>query len=619
MASWWNKWKKNEEGEQSVSNKLATLGTPCVIEKNKVDSSSQNLTSEIKKLDVYMQDSDNNTSLVVTVKSFDEKLKQAMIKENVDEIKYCIENGANINLMIDAMTLLYYAIQKNHMNFDLIEYLLQKGSNIELKNPNIDNITKRELNDVLIKKYEVREISNRYDKTPLNLILENNYKYLVKLFIKYNLTNKNLHEWLMKNKINNDNLIELIIENNKNNEGLLSQLLKLYPKNKILSNKFDEIYFKNCNIFEEGQTKLYKSILNQDILVIERLLLNGADVNKKNSFDSDFEHINKNSLDASIEIRNLEIIDLLIKYNTNKNTLIALSLEKNKLDIAKYIINKNNDFNIIDYNFISPLYQAILKEDLEIIELLLEKNANPNLINKNKSVLHIACSVQNLLIVKLLIKYAVNVNIQDNDGRIPLFNAIEATKANKDIIKYLIQNGADIYKKDNKGISPLSFAESSKKSMIKVLLESIPIELKIEKNFISYDKLISNDSKLYEQNKVINKLQKEIKNMIHPSKIDELNIIIETQSQNIQNSEKYLQLQLDEINNIKKEFKNNQNNQTQYIDELVQKIEKLEKENQKNKSAKKQKVSLNIPIQLENKTINQNDGVLVKRESFDDF
>lgn len=523
MASWWNKWKKNEEDEQSIRDKLATLGTPCVIEKNKVDSSTRNLASAINNLEILY-------------------------------VKKLINNGENINKKdSDGNTPLINVVILQNVSdkfkqHEIIEFLLKKGADVYIKNNYNYNIL------------EIMSYKSHYDE-------------IKKIFEKYK-----------------------YFKNNKNENDIYLISLKHDEDNQ-------EYKMNNPNEYKDGVTLLYYAIVEQDIEKVKELLNSNVDINKKNKDDIPHEHnllvwykdSGKLPIDKAIEIANIEIVELLIEYDSN--------------------INIDN-----------LLYLSIASEHIELTKkLLVERGANPNNITTNESgynrqaPLKLACSKQNFKMVKILVENGADVNLKGYEGRTALFNAIEATKANKDIIKYLIQNGADIYQEDDKGITPLSFAESSKKSMAKVLLESIPIELKIEKNFNSDDKSISNDNKFNEQNKVINRLQKEIKNMVPSSKIDELSLIIETQSQNIQNLEKYLQLQLDEINNIKKEFINNQTNQTQYINELVQKIEKLEKENQKNRNIKKQKISLNIPIQVENKTINQNDGVLVKRENFDDF
>lgn len=592
MASWWNKWKKNEEDEQSIRDKLATLGTPCVIEKNKVDNSSRNLTSEIK--------SENNNSLVVTVKSFDERLKLAMIEENGDEIKYCIENGANPNIIYNGTSLLFYMVFSN--NLKMVELCLKHGSIATTKNLSyIDNFE--------IEGDFDRTAFNYYSgKTPIELAIYKDYIDILHLFLEYKIKDETLRKWV------NKRLLISILEKNINNiEYYMNNAANIYEYVYVSSSTYglsDPYYEKLKNYNSSPALKLI--LAKKDVNIIKSIM-------KYDSSSSDlyewFSRQEENIIDEFIRY-GVDIIDMIAHSIIKNNVRIINLLNKYNFDLYKKFIGQN-EYKYGKGN--SILLLTVNYDRIEILKELLKKGVNIN----SDIVIHSACRNQNFSILKLLVENGADVNLKGYEGRTALFNAIEATKANKDIIKYLIQNGANIYQEDDKGITPLSFAESSKKSMVKVLLESIPIELKIEKNFNSDDKSISNDNKfneqIIEQNKVINRLQKEIKNMVPPSKMDELNSIIETQSQNIQNLEKYLQLQLDEINNIKKEFINNQTNQTQYINELVQKIKKLEKENQKNRNIKKQKVSLNIPIQLENKTINQNDAILVKRESFDDF
>jgi hypothetical protein len=387
METWFQRYYK--EQVEKVRTKIFNIEIP-ISKQTSIDNNKQTLNNEFKyNIDIHKY-------YIESIKKLD---SLAIIS--------CIKKGMDPNILYHSMSLLYFAILKNHKDLDLIKYLLSNGANIELKNPNIDDISERELNDILIKNYGIDEIIDRYDKTSFDLVIKNGYREIIKLFFETNPKNKMLQDWFIKNKIKNLNLLIILIENNKNDIKLLEELLKIYPKNKRLLSEIEKLHFKTPK---------------------------------------------------------------------------------------KSINRKKNLYNLPSYGFF---------EDI---------NINSNEIKRKESI----SSIKSL---------------------------------NEQILKQNIFN---------------------------------------EEN----DKL---------------------------EKIKELQNIIGTQSQNIQNLEKYLQLQLDEINNIKKEFINNQTNQTQYINELVQKIKKLEKENQKNRNIKKQKVSLNIPIKLENKTINQNDGILVKRESFDDF
>ena len=106
------------------------------------------------------------------------------------------------------------------------------------------------------------------------------------------------------------------------------------------------------------------------------------------------------------------------------------------LIIISIFINANNGW--------SKLHKYIYKEDLIKVESILK--AEPNLINKKSnfgiSPLHLAIKVRNLEIVKLLIKYKVDINIQDKSGLSALHYSI-AKNLNR-ISKFLITSGINI-------------------------------------------------------------------------------------------------------------------------------------------------------------------------------
>ncbi|ORX65883.1 ankyrin, partial [Anaeromyces robustus] len=56
-------------------------------------------------------------------------------------------------------------------------------------------------------------------------------------------------------------------------------------------------------------------------------------------------------------------------------------------------------------------------------------------------------------LVKYLIEHGADINKENEDGKTPLFWACES--GNEDLVKYLIDLGADINKENEKGETPL--------------------------------------------------------------------------------------------------------------------------------------------------------------------
>lgn len=464
------------------------------------------------------------------------------------------------------------------------------------------------------------QLINAYIKVGINIDLTNNGSNKVTP-LAYALSLNNT-----SNKEKIYSIIELLLKNNasvynssnvwnimKNKKDYL-EIKSIFEKYNYFkdSEKENELYLLinnkiNPNQYKDGISLLYSSILTKDIKEIEILLKNGADVNLKNK--NQFE---STPLHAAIEVNDTRIIDLLIKYEANENDLITLALANKKIDLAEYIIDKVKDLKKIRLgNYDSPLYIAISEENTNITQKLLVKGSNPNYIQsknyygyKKLIPLKLACGKQNFKIIKLLIENGADVNLTNEEGQTALFDAIEAKKANKDIIKYLLDYGANIYQEDDKGISPLSFAESNKKSLVNCLLE----KKRNEENTIN---------ELEEKNNRIAKLE---------NKINELN------------SKSLRGLNLDEINQLKNDLieKNKlikqlerKNEKYKRTIELEFKVleESLMKKNNEieilNLKIEKIKADTEYKINKENpqkiKDMQNNNGIIVRRDSFDDF
>jgi len=586
-------------------------------------------------------------------------LSQAIERKNTDKIQYYINNGSSQNIMFHNMTLLYYVILKMNTDTALIEFLLQKHASITKKNDDIDDISKKELNKVLIKYYELDEIIERYNKSALDLVIEKNDFVLLKLFLQYNPQNKRLQNWFIdnqikdkkllnlliekndfvllklflqykpqnktlqnwfiNNKIKDEKLLNLLIEHNKSNYILLKKLSKLNPDNLNILNQIEKLDYLKVNQFINGITPLYEAIENVNIEEIEKLLKYGADTNKKNSnnyqdyknYDLYNQYSDETIFNLAIKKNNIEVIKLLIKDTKYINILLCLSIEKSKKEITSYLIESSDDLdkisNLADNR--TPLSISISMNDYESAELLIKKGANPNKMSdstyRQNIPLRSVCDKQNLKILKLLLDNGANPNITGSDGRTALFNAIEATKANKEIIRYLIKNGADINKEDNSGISPLSFAESSKVSLVKVLTESIEMKLDETSDNISSQSNKKINDKILSQNKAINKLKEEIKLIKEDDK-----------SEQIEEFQNTIKIQIVEIKELQNKLLQKEDETKNLIYSFNNKLTKLEKKFSTKKIVKP-KIPLNITV--ETTSLKQDDGVIVKRESFDDF
>lgn len=596
----------------------------------------ENIALEFYK---YSKDNDKLNQYIV------DRLCTAILLSEYDKIQLFLSYNVDLDSELGDKYFKYYSTILDFVlssNFKILEIFLESNpTNLKLINGIKEKINVsspyeseeiRIFNQGIFSAIEKLDIQlvEAYIKIGISL---NIYSDKGETPLLYTVTSKNILgkieqykiiELLLKNGANvyTDNNSSNVLESIKNKKEFqkVKQLFEKYGYYKDTKKENEAFLISenkiNPNKYENETSLLYSSIIKQNIEEVGILLKNGADVNLKNQ-----NEFKSTPLHAAIQVNNIKIIDLLIKYGANKNTLITLAMANNKIDLAKYIIEKVKDFNELkpgEYD--SPLYIAISKEYIDITQNLLTKGANPNYVKskdfyeyKNLIPLKLTCEKQNFKIVKLLVENGADVNLGDNNGRTALFDAIEAKNANKDIIRYLIQNGADIHKEDDKGITPLSFAESSKKSLVKTLTESAFIKLDeniTDKENNSFKEL---NVQVTNQIKLIKKLQDEIKS-IKTIKIDDSNKELKNLVQKLELNIAFKSSKIKELQNklVEKE------EETQKIvEEFTSKFEKLEKSlSMKQKTTKKPFIP---DIQVKNKSVNQNNGVIVKRESFDDF
>ncbi|MBO4707593.1 MAG: ankyrin repeat domain-containing protein [Elusimicrobiaceae bacterium] len=122
------------------------------------------------------------------------------------------------------------------------------------------------------------------------------------------------------------------------------------------------------------------------------------------------------------------------------NTCLTLAAELGYTKIVQYLIDYGADLNLGEWNDTKPLSLAALNGHFEIVKLLLENGANielPELYSKRKP-FYYAITGGNFEIIKIFIDHGVQVN----NGHLIL--AVDTDEDRSDIIKLLIDNGADV-------------------------------------------------------------------------------------------------------------------------------------------------------------------------------
>ena len=160
--------------------------------------------------------------------------------------------------------------------------------------------------------------------------------------------------------------------------------------------------------------------------------LSGGPLSKSNSEKDLFDKNEENKTEEINykTIRNKNIFNInKSKTKNNINNIIlynTLILDKN---------GRGSEFvkvsNYRDVNFNSNLHIAVKNNSIKLVKYFLNKNVNPNEVNKDgQTPLHLALKEGNKDIIDLLIKKGSDANIKDKEGKKPF------DYGSKEIIRY---------------------------------------------------------------------------------------------------------------------------------------------------------------------------------------
>jgi ankyrin repeat protein len=141
----------------------------------------------------------------------------------------------------------------------------------------------------------------------------------------------------------------------------------------------------------------------------------------------------------------------------NTYTLIRELWHKSSIETIKHIIDTTEDLNleITDAIGITPLGQALVNNNTEIIKLLLDKGANPNTKSRGTYPIFYAIENDNIDALKYLIDYGADLYVKEKDNN-PLLHALGFNTnypIRENIFKLLIDLGCDYNYKNSDGIS----------------------------------------------------------------------------------------------------------------------------------------------------------------------
>jgi ankyrin repeat protein len=230
-------------------------------------------------------------------------------------------------------------------------------------------------------------------------------------------------------------------------------------ENSLQQNKYSTIPFHDKNY----NNSLMQAIINGDLEEAKKLIVSGINLNEQNFLE-------QTALTLAIEKNYLELATLMLEYNANPN--IKDYNGKTALDILEQS-NTNNQLDknsivflnellqhgaCIDLNYPewNDLMQAAFRGDFKLVKCLLEQKVNPNIATSNGgSALVCALEQNHSDIVNILLNFGANPDIKIRNGNL-LYYAI--LYGNTTIIKMLLAKLKNIEKLDLKCSYFLAFS-----------------------------------------------------------------------------------------------------------------------------------------------------------------
>ncbi len=218
---------------------------------------------------------------------------------------------------------------------------------------------------------------------------------------------------------------------------------KLFVSRQAIRATFASLLILMCALIEFGHAQSLPKSLNHDLLyavqngdtaAIQALLDKGADINGRNS---------------------------------NGNAALVLAALMNRLEVVKYLLNRGPNVNGIGQDGFTPLIAAAQDDRrLPMTKVLLDAGANLNVQdNYGETALERAANNGQTETVRLLLERGAQIDIKNKWGGTALTRAIGA--GHVDVVRLLIANGASVNARYSNKATPLIVAAYALSSTIK--------------------------------------------------------------------------------------------------------------------------------------------------------
>lgn len=203
---------------------------------------------------------------------------------------------------------------------------------------------------------------------------------------------------------------------------------------------------------------------------------------------------------------NIQQITELIEAGADVNAVTS-SEEETPLHVAvrcdngklvELLLDRGANVNAVERRNRTPLHAAVRYDSHKgLVELLLKKGAIVNAIdNLGMTPLHFALKYDNGKLVELLLEKGANISAVDMRGQTPLHIAVHYVR--EELVKLLLKKGANVNAIDNKGMTPLSIVASDAYCDKPTLIRTIIVYAVLHSGITTKPECIVNNSELSE-------------------------------------------------------------------------------------------------------------------------
>lgn len=216
----------------------------------------------------------------------------------------------------------------------------------------------------------------------------------------------------------------------------------------------NEVDAYNCNPLH------YSVCHKQNTKIVELLMEKGANAHVKGGKESTSAALHLSVTAGAMEITKILLKTVDINFKDKDGfTPFHLATKFNQIEMMKMLFENNADVNAANNNLDSPLHTAVQNECKETIGLLLEYKTDINAVNKRRETpLHLAVELYTLGIAEMLLKEGADVNKVASRLSTPLCHAITSGRKTKNMVDLLLKFFADANLESPEGMTSLSMA-----------------------------------------------------------------------------------------------------------------------------------------------------------------